>query len=217
MTRFALTLLLALPLHAAAPESMPIAAARMQPQGTTVTVLGLVTVPSARFRSSADQGFAVQDQTGGIWISTQEDLGLAADRLVQVRGILGTSNGKLQIVPSSSADVRQLPGRELCIATGRVGAATAGFIITIEGTIDEIKADLPYGYKVFIDDGSGSVQVFLSASADFESKVRSLKAGQTIRVTGFSSQYDATFEVEPASPRDIRVIHAQPSSAKREL
>jgi DNA/RNA endonuclease YhcR with UshA esterase domain len=206
MMRFAIAIVLAMHVQASTTELIPIAAARMQPQGANVTVIGLVTVPSGRFRSSADEGFALQDQTGGIWISTRENLGFAKGRRVQVRGILGMSNGKLQIVPASSADVRQLPGRELRVATGTVGAATAGLTITIEGTIAEVSADLPYGHKVYVDDGSGRVQVFLNASAGFDRMLPKLTPGRTIRVTGFSGQYDATFEVEPVSPRDVRVI-----------
>jgi hypothetical protein len=57
-------------LAAAQPSYIPIASARTQKKGATLTVLGLVTVPSGDFRSSsADEGFAIQDQTAGIWVS----------------------------------------------------------------------------------------------------------------------------------------------------
>src|ERR1700750_3519055 len=60
---------------AAGPNYIPIVTARVQAQGTTVAVMGLVTVPSGNFRSSSeDEGFAIQDQTAGIWISVKKNL-----------------------------------------------------------------------------------------------------------------------------------------------
>jgi hypothetical protein len=46
--------------------------ARTLASGTVTTIKGTVTVPSGAFASSTyDQGFAIQDKTGGIYISTQ--------------------------------------------------------------------------------------------------------------------------------------------------
>lgn len=184
-----------------ATDAIPIAAARQRQAGETVTVLGLVTVPSARFRSpSDDNGFAVQDQTGGIWVSTKSDLRLREGQRVLVTGTLAVKARKLQIVPSN---VQRLPGRELRVATGQVGPATLGFLITIEGRITRVVGDLPYGHKVFADDGSGETQVFLNASADFDAAL--FRPGRSIRVTGFASQYETTYELEPRSRRDVRI------------
>ena len=144
---------------------IPIVTARVQAQGTTVAVMGLVTVPSGDFRSSSgDEGFAIQDQTAGIWISVKENLKFKVGQRVLVSGTLGQSHGKLQIVPNSLADIEALPGVKLRVATGQVGIGTLGYLISVEGTItqDGVLDDLPYGYKVFLNDGSGVVQVFLS-------------------------------------------------------
>ncbi len=52
------------------PKTISIAEARSLPLGTTVTIDGVVTVPSGAFSSSTfDQGFAIQDRTGGIYVS----------------------------------------------------------------------------------------------------------------------------------------------------
>ena len=49
------------------PKTITIAEARSLPLGTVVTIDGVVTVPSGAFSSSTfDQGFAIQDRTGGI-------------------------------------------------------------------------------------------------------------------------------------------------------
>jgi hypothetical protein len=72
---------------AAGPNYIPIVTARVQAQGTTVAVMGLVTVPSGNFRSSSgDEGFAIQDQTAGIWISVKKNLKFKVGQRVLVSG-----------------------------------------------------------------------------------------------------------------------------------
>jgi DNA/RNA endonuclease YhcR with UshA esterase domain len=200
------SILFAATLEAAAPPYIPIASARDQAQGTTVTVMGLVTVPSGDFRSSsADEGFAIQDQTAGIWVSVKKNLRLRLGQRVVVTGTLGESAGKLQIVPADPAQVKPLPGNQLLVATGSIGTATLGDLVTIEGTITQsgVVADLPYGYKVFLDDGSGAAQVYLNASTDIDPHAPYLKPGRKLRVTGFGNVYDTSYEVDPRWRRDI--------------
>jgi DNA/RNA endonuclease YhcR with UshA esterase domain len=197
---------------AAGPNYIPIATARVQAQGTTVTVMGFVTVASGDFRSSsADEGFAIQDQTAGIWVSVKKDLGFKVGQRVLVTGTLGQNVGKLQIVPDSPADVEALPGVKLRVATGQVGMATLGYLISVEGTItqDGVVADLPYGYKVFLNDGSGVVQVYLNASTNIDPRAPYLKPGRQLPVTGFGSQYNTTYEIEPRYRRDLEPVSRQ--------
>jgi DNA/RNA endonuclease YhcR with UshA esterase domain len=171
--------------------------------------MGLVTVASGDFRSSSgDEGFAIQDQTAGIWISVKKNLKFKVGQRVLVHGTLGQSFGKLQIVPDNLADVEALPGVKLRVATGHVGTATLGYLISVEGTItqDGVVTDLPYGYKVFLNDGSGVVQVFLSASTNIDPRASYLKPGRQLRATGFGSQYNTTYEIEPRDRRDLEPI-----------
>ena len=59
------------------PKTISIAEARSLPLGTIVTIDGSVTFPSGAFSSSTfDQGFAIQDRTGGIYVSVPDNLGL---------------------------------------------------------------------------------------------------------------------------------------------
>ena len=171
--------------------------------------MGLVTVPSGNFQSSSgDAGFAIQDQTAGIWISVKQNLKLKVGQRVLVSGILGEGFAKLQIVPKNVADVKALPGGKLRVATGQVGKATLGYLISVEGTItkDGVASDLPYGYKLFLDDGSGVVQVFLSESTKIDPRAPNLKPGRQLRVTGFGSQYNTTYEIEPRNRRDLESL-----------
>ena len=82
--------------------------------------------------------------------------------------------------------------------------ATLGAIITIEGTVTQAAADdLPYGYKLLVDDGSGAVQVYVNKSTDIDPRSPRLRRGKRVRITGFGSQYSTTYEIEPRDARDV--------------
>lgn len=196
----------AAPSHAA--HTISIAAARALPLGTTVTVQGSLTVPSGAFGSgSFDQGFAIQDHTGGIYVSIATNLGLAPRRLARVTGQLQDSFGLLILVVNSPADVKTLgygpnvaPKR---LETGAISEASEGRLVEVTGTITQpVGNDLPYGYRLFLDDGSGEVQVFVYASTGID--VSSLAVGQRVRVIGFSSQFDTHYEINPRISSDIQ-------------
>jgi DNA/RNA endonuclease YhcR with UshA esterase domain len=208
-----LTLALALaplPASYAAPSAIPsisIAAARALPLGSTVTVQGSVTVPSGAFVSGTfDEGFAIQDPTGGIYVSIVTNLGLAPRRLARVTGQLADSFGLLILVVSSPADVKVLGhGPNVApqqLATSAIGEGSEGQLVAVVGTITQpVESDLPFGYRLFIDDGSGAVQVFVYASTGID--LSSLAVAQRVRVVGFSSQFDTHYEINPRIPSDI--------------
>jgi DNA/RNA endonuclease YhcR with UshA esterase domain len=194
----------------AAPPTVSIAEARSLPLGTVVTIDGVVTVPSGAFSSSTfDQGFAIQDRTGGIYVSTSDNLGFGLRQQVRVTGTLADTvlPGLLVLVDvtetkahGSGPKVQPQP-----VATGDVGEATEGSIVRITGTITQpIVNDLPFGFIIVVNDGSGDINVFVCASTGID--VSGLSQGQTIEVTGFSGQFADHFEVDPRKQDDIRVF-----------
>jgi len=194
----------------ASPPTVSIAEARSLPLGTVVTIDGVVTVPSGAFSSSTfDQAFAIQDRTGGIYVSTPDNLGFALRTQVRVTGTLADTvlPGLLVLVDvtevkahGSGPKVQPLP-----VATGDVGEATEGSIVRITGTISQpIVNDLPFGFIVVVNDGTGDINVFVCASTGIN--VSGLGQGQTIEVTGFSGQFADHFEVDPRAQDDIRVV-----------
>ncbi|MCA1566285.1 MAG: hypothetical protein LC803_11735 [Acidobacteria bacterium] len=191
-----------------APEVVSIAAARSLPPGATVTVDGSVTVPSGAFKSgTSDEGFAMQDGGGGIYVRTAANLGLRVGRRVRVNGRLADSNGQLVLAPSRASDVRPRGRgtniRAESVSTGRIDEATEGRLVQVTATITKpVVNDLPYGYRVFIDDGSGEVQAFVYVSTGID--VSGLHPGRRIGVTGFSGQYNDHYEIIPRFRSDIR-------------
>jgi DNA/RNA endonuclease YhcR with UshA esterase domain len=192
------------------PRTISIAEARSLLLGSVVTIDGSITVPSGAFSSStSDQGFAIQDHTGGIYVSVPADLGFGFKQQVRVTGELADTvlPGLLVLVNVTDAKahgsgpkVQALP-----VATGAVGEATEGKLVRISGTITQpVFNDPPYGFIIFINDGSGETHLFVSASTGID--VSGLSQGQTIEVTGFSGQFAASYEVDPRTQDDIKVL-----------
>ena len=210
MLRFAKSAVLAAALlavstavYAASPIS--IAAARHLPLGTVVTVEGSVTVPSGVFASSFfDEGFAVQDATAGIYVSMADNLGLRFRQEARVTGTLTDSGGLLVIVPASDSDVT-VRGRGALVVprfsrTGAIGEGTEGSIVLVVGRITRLEDDAPFGQKVFVNDGSGEIRVFINTGANID--VSHLRPGQPVAVTGFSGQF-IDYEIDPRFPSDL--------------
>jgi uncharacterized protein YdeI (BOF family) len=195
---------------APANKIISIAEARSLPLGTVVTIDGSITVASGAFSSSTfDQGFAIQDQTGGIYVSTSDNLGFAPRQQVRVTGTLADTvlPGLLVLVDVTEAKAHGSGPKiqPLPVATGDVGEANEGSIVRITGTITQpIVNDLPFGFIIVVNDGSGDINVFVCASTGVD--VSGLSPGQTIEVTGFSGQFADHFEVDPRTQADIRVV-----------
>jgi uncharacterized protein YdeI (BOF family) len=205
----ALTLAL-LPAAALAVTTIDIAAARALPLGSTVTIKGAITVPAGVFSSSTfDEGFALQDRSGGIYVSIATNLGLAPRQQVRVTGHLADNGfGLLILVVESPAAVKPLgTGPKVAprpLATGEISEATEGLLVQVVGTITRpVSNDLPFGFEVFLDDGSGETKIFVCASAGID--VSGLAVGQTLQAIGFSGQFAAQYEVLPRTPSDLQV------------
>ena len=201
------------PPAAAAPTGqhvISIATARALPLGTVVTVDGSVTTPSGVFESSFfDRGFGLQDRSAGIYVSLQQDLGIAPRRQARVTGRLATSFGLLILVPTGPGDVKlHGAGPRVAprpVATGEVGEATEGLLVTTVGTITKApQSDLPYGFKMSIDDGTGELVIFVNLQTNID--LSGLTDGQRVSITGFSGHFDDHYEILPRGPADLVVL-----------
>jgi hypothetical protein len=191
--------------HASAQgRTIPIANARRLPLGEVVTVEGFVSVPSGVM----DAGFAMRDRGGGIYVDADPATRLGEGQRVRVTGRLTTAHSLLRIAPSVVEPLpREGEGTHLVFqaATGAVGEATEGRIIWTEATmVGEVVDDRPYGWKITVDDGSGPLLVFVPVGARID--VGRFRAGQRLRVYGFSGQYDDHHEIIPRSEADIEIL-----------
>jgi DNA/RNA endonuclease YhcR with UshA esterase domain len=127
-----------------------------------------------------DEGFAVQDGTAGIYVSSAF--------VVRLRGARRVSPD--------------------FVATADVGEATEGSLLAVRGTITRIVVDLPFGFQVFINDGSGETQVFIAASTGIDPRtIPFMTVGRRIYAVGLSGQFLAQNEVLPRNRGDLRPAH----------
>lgn len=197
--------LLVLPAVAAA--AVPIAAVRDLPLGTTAVIEGRVTVPSGLFESASleDQGFVVQDVTGGIYVGIDIDLGIHRNQQVRVSGTLDQAFN-IRFLRTDAAGVELLPARPLLVSTGEVGDATEGLIITVSGVVTRAVFDeRPFGFQFSVDDGSGEVAVFVHASTGINPlEIPFIAVGKRVRVSGYSGRFADEVEIQPRFPNDLR-------------
>lgn len=198
------------PAHGQQLPTVPLARAREQGPGATVMVVGIVSVPPGVF----DGGFAIQDQTGGIWVLPPADpVRLRLGQRVRVQGTLDNPNGQLAIQPAAIGPLgdRDAPTPR-AVRTGALGEADEGWLVQVRGRVTgEAVDDAPWGWKVMVDDGSGPVMVFVDAETNVD--VRPLRPGTTVEVTGFAGQYEDHYEVVPRAQLDVRVLPVEPGSS----
>jgi DNA/RNA endonuclease YhcR with UshA esterase domain len=185
--------------------------ARAEAPGTVVTVEGAVTAASGAFATSTfDQGFGIQDATAGIYVSMADNPILDLFEKVRVTGVLGDDGaGQLVLRPASLAGVQRRPGVKHvapeAVATGDIGEGTEGSLMKITGTVTQIAGDIPYGYKVFVDDGSGETQIFIAASTGVNPyRFPFIQLGARITAVGFSTQFLTQYEIIPRNNLDLR-------------
>jgi DNA/RNA endonuclease YhcR with UshA esterase domain len=189
-----------------------ISQAREGATGSTVTIEGAVSVAPGTFASAlGDEGFALQDESGGIYVKVAQKQGFGLNARVRVKGTLDEQN-MLRILKAEPADVEVLPGTtELVLPvnarTGEVNESREGQLVQVTGNVTQtFQDDSPYGYKLYINDGSGEVQIFVHVSAGLDkTALQALTAGQRITVVGLAAQYETTYEVAPRQPSDLTV------------
>lgn len=199
----------ALPAQADRVSRTSIGNARALPLGTVVSVSGVATTPSGVFESSfGDKGFAIQDRVAGLYVRTADDLGVEPGRVVEVTGTLTDSFGLLVIVPRTPDDVSlggsRRPPLPRAVTTAGVGESTEGTLVVLRGNVTRGPVDdLPYGTKLYVDDGSGETTVFVNVQTGIS--LRDAEPGKRVQVVGFSSQFADHYEIDPRGPVDVQM------------
>ena len=99
-------------LSACGAGSLSITEARAKGTGTEVTIEGSVTVAPGTFKSAMDdEGFALQDSSGGVYVKMAEKQAFGVGAKVRVTGTLDEQN-KLGIVKAVPTGVKLLEGTQ---------------------------------------------------------------------------------------------------------
>jgi len=200
---------------------------------TVYTVEGKVSAASGTFNASySDPGFQLHDGTGGIFVLTGSNLGLERGDRVRVTGTTQCTSATLSL---KDTEVSPAPRKDPVVyAPRQIGqlaappvipgdpvvtpnwcdclepfSATQGDTITVRGTaVADLETDSIYGFKLFLDDGTGVAQVFIDADSDVpvdRIRNRLLREGTDLCVTGVVAQFAGVgFELLPRARDDIR-------------
>ncbi|PRQ01276.1 hypothetical protein ENSA7_58810 [Enhygromyxa salina] len=193
-------------------DVISIAQAREQSDGMTVTVEGYASVAPGTFNSATGElGFAIQDASGGVYVKTADVLDFPLDTTVQVTGVLGQMN-QLRVIEAVAADIVASDGGQpvapMDAATGDIDEDLEGLLVKISGTVtQDLEDDAPYGLKLYVDDGSGEVQVFIHlVDGVGVIETAGLAIDDTVEVVGLVAQYETTYEIAPRHAADLVVM-----------
>ena len=185
-----------------------IADAEKMSLGTAVTIEGTVTVASGTFKSSFDdEGFQLEDRTGGMYITIKTDLHLIVGQKVRLSGKRTETALKFQIIETDESHVHTVPGRvhlkPIKIKTGNIVDDTVGRLIKVIATVtkpvDEVE---PYGFRVSMDDGSGEIIAYVSTSTGIAAQ--NFVPGQKMELIGIAGKFNDHYQIYPRSLADIR-------------
>jgi hypothetical protein len=142
--------------------------AEAQPQGTFVTVRGLVTAAPGQLRNEASY---IQDETGGVQLFDADlrTLGIEVGDRIEISGTLGSFNQELEILDnvtlndSDKAFAVPVPGE---LTSAAVAAAGAPPTNPVQGTFVVVRRARQMtafasggGRNAQFDDGSGAMEI----------------------------------------------------------
>ncbi|HET8786988.1 MAG TPA: hypothetical protein VFM38_15245, partial [Candidatus Limnocylindrales bacterium] len=174
------------------PSVVSIADARALPDGTTVTLAGVLTTDLGALEGT--RGAFVQDATGGIAIYLDAPLTtpLPIGTSLVVRGSIDDRfaqrtlrAAETDIVATGAAAVPE----SLAVTSGAASEALEGLRIGVTGRITAGPDALADGTAVTIDDGSGPLRVIITPDA---LGARELAVGGIVTATGPLGQRDST-------------------------
>jgi len=202
--------------------------------GQLVQIQGILAEPEA---FSAGQKVLVDDGTGAVvvllWQNVVDELGgLQAGSTVQVVGEVSVYKGQVEVIPSSSADIRTsgitlanqpvltplpnvnnsatlaAPPTEITLATA---ATLMGQVVTVTGDVTKSES-YAGGFKLTLQDDSGALVLLLPADlyrtlADLPN----LRIGARIQASGEIGEYQGEAQLQPSNADEIRLLQPAPA------
>lgn len=175
-----------------APVAIPISTARSMPDGTEVTIAGVLTTDLGALE--AGRTAFVQDPTGGIalYLDAVAATQVAFGSSVVVRGTIDDRFAQ-RTLRAAEADLIVIGGSELPASlgssTGGAGESVEGLRLQVGGLVIADPDALTDGTAVTVDDGSGPVRVIVTPDA---LAGRDLAIGSTLTATGPLGQRDSS-------------------------
>ncbi|GGE44942.1 hypothetical protein GCM10011391_24730 [Pullulanibacillus camelliae] len=186
------------------PELMPIAKARAEQDGGSVTVEGVVTTTPGIW---GGQGFYLQDASGGVYVYQSKESNLKIGDKVKISAKKTTYNGEvelsdlIQFTPEGTAEV---PKPQV---VSEVSDSNQGELVTLEDIkVKNISDPDSYGtFKFDAVNGKHTTRVRIDSRSglDYTDFTKKYKRNATLTLTGVASIFKGTYELKPRSESDI--------------
>jgi hypothetical protein len=205
------------PIAQAAPQDItPIGTARAAAVPWTGSIQGNVVVPPGVY---GNYYFVIQDATGGIYMYVQ--VGgpsippMALGDLVQVDGTTSLFNNMLELSPVTAISIvgpGSPPAPKVITTSSTIVGANEGWFVEVSGIATWTSPPpAPNGatnWSFNIDDGSGSVQVFVDKDTRIDMTQFVSPTQMTVR--GYSGRYTTSPQIMPRYQTDIIVPDSTP-------
>jgi predicted extracellular nuclease/DNA/RNA endonuclease YhcR with UshA esterase domain len=188
--------------------AVPIADARAGSNGEIFGLEGVVTAPNSTWNQAAEWTF--QDASGGIAAFFLADPPISLGDTVRMVATRGSFNNQEQMIfPLYYFDVVSAgtPPDPLTYTTGQVAAGDSeGWLIYTEGIVSGMPSSCGTAYNITLNDGSGAATVRIEAATGINLCNLGIQNGDMLGVTGFSTQFQSTFQVKPRSVSDLNLF-----------
>jgi predicted extracellular nuclease/PKD repeat protein len=189
--------------------AVPIAEARAGSNGQIFGLEGQVTAQNNTWNNAPEWAF--QDESGGIaaFFITDPPITLGDTvRLVATRGAF--NNQEQMVFPLYYFEIVSpgLPVEPMPYTTGAAGAGDSeGWLVQMEGVVSSMPASCSgTGYSLTLNDGSGPATVRIEAATGINLCAIGVQNGDTLGVTGFSTQFQAAYQVKPRNINDLELF-----------
>jgi hypothetical protein len=194
-----------------------IADAEAQPQGTFVTIRGVVTSAPGQLRS---ESVYLQDETGAMQLfdATLAGLGIEVGDRIEVSGALGNFNQELQLISPISLNAIDkafaVPVPEV-LTTADVAAVGAPNTNPVQGTfVVVMQAEQVSGFTLGggrnaqFNDGSGVMEVRIEVGlVPTAANVATMfPPGQCYNITGVIGSFNLVAQLKPRTLADMEAV-----------
>lgn len=195
-------------------QIVPIATARAGNNGDVFAVEGQVIYIPGTYNATS---WGLQDATGGITAFYSPAPSVALNDVVQLIATRGSFSNEEEFIAPVYYFANLGQGAPVSPAVYATAALTAGdsegWLTQIEGTLSGLST-CSGNYSFSVDDGSGPATVFVDADTGINVCTQGAQNGDTIRVTGYSVQFNAIFELKPRQPSDVMLFQDVPALSK---
>lgn len=197
-------------------QSVPVAVARQQPVGSTVTVRGVVTVTPGWILG--DDIVGLQDATAGIFVELPGIVpsAIGPGREIEATGVLAAPYGNLELRAIEGGitvlEMLSQPSPRLLVMAA-LNETTEGLLARIEVTVERIDSSSSGSLTLIVHDESGDGRVFFHASLG--ATASDFSVGERLAVVGLVGDRLGLYRLWPRNQSDVATIAAAPTASPR--